>query len=104
MSARLHELDGESLTIREWAERFGLPRGLVAVRVSKGWDLRVALTRQPVAHGGPRRTVHARADATRPRQPRPATTVAPEPALSVADQRIEDAIRDLRAQVVRGLA
>lgn len=97
---QLHELDGERLTLREWAERYGLPKGLVAVRVSKGWDLREALTRPAAVHGGARKP-SPRGPERAPSERAPkAPTVTREPEASAADQRIEAAIRALRAQVV----
>lgn len=110
MSARLHELDGKSLTLAQWAERFGQPKQIVAVRVSKGWDLREALMTPPTRHGGTR---------ARPqlllREPRPSSArvewralktamVERATSLSEADQRIEEAIRALREQVVMRVA
>lgn len=92
---QLHELDGERLTLREWAERYGLPKGLVAVRGSKGW-----LTRPAAVHGGARKP-SPRGPERAPSERAPkAPTVTREPEASAADQRIEAAIRALRAQVV----
>lgn len=41
---RRYELDGESLTLGEWAKRAGLRRETLRYRVEHGWDLRRALT------------------------------------------------------------
>jgi len=43
-TSRVVEMDGEKLTVAEWAERYGLARQVVVSRLERGWDLRRALT------------------------------------------------------------
>lgn len=41
---RVEEMDGERLTVAEWAERYGLGRQVVVSRLERGWSLKRALT------------------------------------------------------------
>jgi hypothetical protein len=43
----LYELNGESLTLHQWADRYSIDRKLVGKRVLRGWDLHRALTELP---------------------------------------------------------
>lgn len=46
---------GESLTIAEWAERVGISRGLIRVRLENGWSVERTLT-EPARATSPRGT------------------------------------------------
>lgn len=53
-NTKWHTLNGESKTIREWCEQFGISRDAVRSRLESGWDLERALT-EPIALSGKRR-------------------------------------------------
>lgn len=79
-SPKLYELNGKVQTARQWAEEYGLPRGVVATRLSNGASIQEALA--PVnTHGGARQ-----------RKPRVSE--------DKKNQKIEDAIAALRELVI----
>ncbi len=40
-------LDGETLTIKDWARKLGCPDATIHQRLKAGWDLRTSLTKPP---------------------------------------------------------
>ncbi|TPW26387.1 hypothetical protein [Pararhizobium mangrovi] len=61
---RLYTLDGETLSIKEWSERTGIPKSTIAQRLSRGTPLEVAIDREknpkknlPHTHDGETLTV-----------------------------------------------